>query len=90
MKRGGGETQRSFMQKATHCLKWADKKTLDGSGRWRTGNPKPPKNRRYRLRRPPRGERHVALTGLCRGRCVGICFAAISRCYSETLVWLTS
>lgn len=90
MKKGGGG-QRSFMQKATHCLKWADKKTLDGSGRWCTGNPKRPKiHHRYRLRRPPRDERHVALTGVCRGRCVGICFAAISRCCSKTLVWLTS
>lgn len=26
------------MQQATHCLKWADKKTLDSSGRWCTGS----------------------------------------------------
>lgn len=38
----------------------------------------------------PREEIHIFLSGLCRSRCVGICFPAISRCYSETLMCLTS
>lgn len=37
-----------------------------------------------------REEIHIFLPSLCHSRCVGICFPAISRCYSETLMCLTS
>lgn len=85
------------MQKATHCLKWGLQTKLRGRSGPQTGwflvlgkLEHPRIHHCCRRPRASREEPRVALTGSCRSRCVGICFPAISRCYSQTPMWLTS